>query len=343
MTLFYVTLLILTTLIWGYIFYKKDYHPQPLKVIVQSFVAGIFAMGPVFAYKYVYQHYLPMLSEYQVFRPLLDSALLSGISVFALNLASLSLLLFVLSGITSALLNFFNHSVLINLKNAIKSEPLGFTFVSLLIGVAIYLETMAQNIFSIPVIGTTLGTILFLAIIEEYIKHLMVRISDDKKLKDIDDAITLSIVVGLAFAFIETLMYSFIVGDMSLIIYRSMVSIPIHLIASGIFGYFYGLAHFSKPIVNLEGGEKTYRKKWLPRLLTLKRSTVYHEEKIIGGIFFATVFHAVMNIFFEFGLGFLAVPLIVLGVVMLFKMYKLGKSESLLIARFRKKLAKVRA
>lgn len=343
-TLFYVTLLILTTLIWGYIFYKKDYHPQPLKVVGQSFVAGIFAMIPVFAYKYVYQNFLPMLSEYQIFRPLLDSALLSGVGVFVLNLAALSLLLFALSGIVSVLLNFFSHSVLINLKSAIKDEPLGFTFVSLLLGVAIYLETLAQNIFNIPVIGTILGTILFLAIIEEYIKHLMVRIADDKKLKDIDDAITLSIVVGLAFAFIETLIYSLVVGDMSLIIYRAMISIPIHLIASGIFGYFYGLAHFAKPIVQLDGSEGSYSKRWLPRLLTLKRSTVYREEKIVEGTFFATIFHAIMNVLFEFGLGFLAVPLIVLGIVILFKMYKLGQHESWLIARLkRKRLDKVRA
>ena len=49
---------------------------------------------------------------------------------------------------------------------------------------------------------------------EEYAKQfekigaqLVVRATDDKKLADIDDAITLSIVVGLAFAFIETIIY----------------------------------------------------------------------------------------------------------------------------------------
>ncbi len=337
MSLFYITLLVLTTLIWGYIFYKKDYHPQPLKIIGQSFIMGLFAMIPVFGYKYVYQHYLPMLAEYQIFQPLLNSPILSGLGVFIFNLIILSLILLTFSGIVSILLNFFNHSVLINLKNAIKDEPFGFTFISVLIGILIFMQTTLQRFFSIPIVGTVLGTILFLAIIEEYIKHLMVRITDDKKLKDIDDAITLSIVVGLAFAFLETIIYSIAVGNISIIFYRTMISIPIHIVASGIFGYYYGLAHFAKPIVQLEGFDKTYKKKWLPKILSLKKSTLYHEEKMVEGIFFATLFHASMNLLFELSLGFLAVPFIVLGIIMIFHMYNYGQAEDKLISRFKRK------
>lgn len=330
-TLFYVTLLVFATSAWGYLFYKKDYHPQPRKVIAQSFMIGMFAMVPIFAYKTIYQNFLPALAEYRLFQPLFSSALLSGIAAFIINIAVLSLLLFALSGVTSLLISFFNHSTLINIKEALTKEPLGFTAVSILLGIAIYLETLAQNILGSPIIGTILGTVLFLAIIEEYIKHLMVRIADDKKIKNIDDAITLSIIVGLAFAFVETLIYSVLVGEMKIIFYRILISIPIHIIASGIFGYYYGLAHFSKPIVKLDGGEKTYGKNWLPKLLSLKRSTLYHEEKIIEGTFFATIFHAAMNLLFEFNLGYLAVPCISIGLVVLFRLYKLGKYESKLI------------
>lgn len=334
--LFYVTLLILTTLFWGVLFYKKDYHPQPLKVVGQSFVVGLFAMVPVFAYKAIYQNFLPMLSEYQIFRPLLDSPLLSGISIFTANLVILSLVLLALSGLISLLLNVFSHTILLNLKNALKDEPLGFVLVSLLLGMAIYLQTFAQNLLNTTVIGTVLGTILFLAIIEEYIKHLMVRITDDKKLRDIDDAITLSIIVGLAFAFLETIIYSFAVGDMRLIFYRIIVTIPIHLVASGIFGYYYGLAHFAKPIVKADGGEKTYHAKLFHKMLTLKRSTVYHEGKMVEGIFFATLFHAVANLLFELGIGFLSVPLIVVGMAVIFQFYKKGQVKDKKIAHLKK-------
>ncbi len=336
MVLLYATLLILTTLAWGYLFYKKDYHPQPLRVVAQSFIVGLFAMAPVFGYRYLYQHFLPALSGYAIFRPLAESAFLSGVLVFTGNLVLLSLILFILSGLVSLILNVFSHNVFINLKNALKDEPLGFVAVSLMIGAVIYMQTLFQEWVGHPVIGTALGTILFLAIIEEYIKHLVVRITDDKKLKDIDDAITLSIVVGLAFAFIENIIYSLMAGDMGLIFYRTMVTIPIHLVASGIFGYYYGLAHFAKPIVKLEGGDKTLRGRWLPKLLTLKKSTVYREEKIIEGIFFATAFHAGVNLLFEFTLGFLAVPLIIAGIVVIFRLYKLGQKEDRLIAKSRK-------
>ncbi len=339
-TAFYVTLLIITTLLWGYIFYKKDYHPQPLKVIAQSFSVGLFAMAPIFGYKYLYQNFLPMLSEYKIFSPILGSALLSGFFIFISNLILLSLILLVLSGAVAIVLSFFNHATLINFKNALRDDPLGFTVVSILLGIVIYLETLAENILNLPVIGTILGSILFLAIIEEYIKHLIVYITDDKKIKGIDDAITLSIVVGLAFAFIENIIYSLVAGDIGIIFYRSMVSIPIHLVASGIFGYYYGLAHFAKPITKLEGGDKTYRGKLLPKLLTLKRSTVYREEKIIEGIFFATLFHAFMNLLFEFSLGFLAVPFIVIGIAIIFHLYKVGHIEDMLIIRLKRKLLK---
>lgn len=335
-TVFYVTLLAITTLIWGYVFYKKDYHPQPLKIIIKSFIVGLFAMVPIFAYKYLYSNFLPELAEYQIFRPILDSPFMTGLSVFILNLAFLSLILFALSGLMSLILNAFSHSVFINLKNALRDEPLGFTAVSVLLGIAIFIQAFAQKIFSTQIIGTVLGSILFLAIIEEYIKHLIVRLTDDKKIKDIDDAITLSIVVGLAFAFVETIFYGILSGDISLIFYRVIVSIPIHVVSSGIFGYYYGLSHFAKPIAEIEGGDKTYRKKWLPSLLTLKKSTLYHEEKIVEGIFFATLFHASINLLFEFNLGFLAVPFIVLGVVLIFRFYKLGHAEDILINKLRR-------
>ncbi len=348
MSVFYVTLLVLTTLIWGVVFYKKDYHPQPLKVVLQSFGVGLFSMVPVFAYKYAYQHLLPELSEFRIFRPLLDSPLLSGILVFALNLVALSLLIFLLGGLISLALNFFNHASLTNLKNALKQEPLGFTVVSLLLGAVIFIQRWIQDVWGSPLLATVLGSILFLAIIEEYVKHLMVRVTDDKRLKDVDDAITLSIVVGLAFAFIETLVYGITTGDLKIVFFRTMVSLPVHVVASGIFGYYYGLAHFAKPLVEQEeGGEKTYHthlmgvasRGWLHRAMTLKKSTLYSEKRIIEGFLFATLFHALANVLFELSLGVLAVPLIVFGVWLILRLYKISLREERLIMRWQHKKA----
>jgi len=324
------------------VFYKKDYHPQPLKVILQSFVVGLFAMIPVFAYRYIYQHFLPALSEFRIFEPLLKSSIFSGLFVFLFNLGVLSVVLLLLSGVVSLILNFFSHAILINFKSAIKDEPFGFIAVSLLLGIAVSLQNFVQNIFDVSVIGTALGTVLFLAVIEEYVKHLIVRITDDKKIRDIDDAITLSVVVGLAFAFVETIIYSLISGSIGLIFYRAMISIPIHLVASGIFGYYYGLAHFAKPILEFDKHKRSPLRKWFSTIFTLKKFAVFREEKMVEGMFFATLFHAGMNLLFEFKLGFLSVPLLICGIVILFRFYKLGKAESLLISRLRKKIKHLR-
>jgi RsiW-degrading membrane proteinase PrsW (M82 family) len=325
----YVTLLAVATLIWGYIFYKKDYHPRPLKVLAQVFIIGFFAMVPVFAYKYIYQNFLPELAEYRIFKSLVNSFILNGLFYFLANLIILSAILFIISGMITGILTFFRHEIFVNIKKSIKDEGLGFIAVSVIIGLLVCIESLSEKIFGAPVINTAIGSILFLSIIEEYIKHLIVRFTDDKKLKDIDDAITLSIMVGLSFSLIETFIYAYAGGGMSLIIYRALLSMPVHIVASGIFGYYYGLAHFAKPMVRAAGGEKTYKLnlKWLHRILSFRKSTVYEEEKITEGLFFAALFHAMCNGLFELNLAFAVVPILMIGLFALSHLYK--KSHTL--------------
>jgi len=323
--LLYVIFLVVATFLWGGLFYKKDYHPQPKKVIFLTFVVGLFAMVPLFAYKYIYQNFLPAMSEYEIFKPLFSSAVLSGLFFFVANLTLLAIILFVVSGVLSLTLVGFRHPVLQNIKKSLKEEPMGFVTISVIVGIVIYLESVFEKFFSVPIVHTILGTILFLTIIEEYIKHLIVRFVDDKKLKNIDDAITLSIVVGLAFAFLESIIYAVSAMDFSIVFYRVFISIPIHIVASGIFGYYYGLAHFSKPITKNTGGDRGT--KWLHKILTLKKDVAYSEEKIVEGLFFATLFHAINNILLEINLAFITIPIIVFGLMTIFNLYQLGENE----------------
>jgi fatty acid desaturase len=71
----------------------------------------------------------------------------------------------------------------------------------------------------------------------------------------------------------------------------------------------------------------------LHRILTLKRSTLYSEEKLIEGFLFATTFHALANVLFELSLGIIAVPLIVFGVWLVTRLYKTGQREDQRIVR----------
>jgi len=326
-SLLYVTILAGATLFWGYIFYKKDYHPQPIKVLLQIFGIGLFAMLPVFAYKYIYQNYLPIISEFEIFRPLLDHGLLTGFTLFLFNLILLTIILLTVTGLMTVIFTLFRKDTALNIRSALKKiDELELIPVSVMIGLLIYLEKISEGIFNVPIVQGVIGSILFLTIIEEYIKHLIVRFVDDKKLRDIDDAITLSVMVGLAFATSETLIYAISAGDLSLIIYRSFLTLPIHLVASGIFGYYYGLAHFAKPITAVTGGDQTYKVPTglIGKVFKFKRSQLYEEEKMSKGLLLATLFHGTANILFELNLAFIVVPIIVLGLVLLSYMYKEG-------------------
>lgn len=283
-------------------------------------------MLPIFGYRWLYEHYLPTLAEYEIFRPLFTHPLLIGLGYFIFNLASLYLVLFALSGGLTLALTLFQSETLRNVKKAMQEESLDFIAVSMMIGVLLYLETVFQEITGVKIIQTALGTILFLAVIEEYIKHLVVRMTDDKKLKDIDDAITMSVMVGLAFAFIETVIYAMSAGEWNLVVYRIFLSLPVHMIASGIFGYYYGLAHFAKPIVAIHPG-------WLPKILKCKRVALYAEGRMTEGLFFATVFHVIANVLFEISLAFLVVPFVVLGLMIINHLYRAGQAEWKLIRR----------
>ena len=110
-----------------------------------------------------------------------------------------------------------------------------------------------SNWVTIPV-GVVLA-FMFVGVLEEYMKHIVVKTTDQKHLSSIDDAIEFSIIAALGFAFVENMMYFFYIwnyqGFESLFIsfiFRSIFSTFAHILFSGIYGYFYGVAHFAKPI-----------------------------------------------------------------------------------------------
>ncbi|MBN1258160.1 PrsW family intramembrane metalloprotease [Candidatus Peregrinibacteria bacterium] len=322
-TLFYSIVLLFATFFWGYLFYKKDYHPQPFKVVAQIFGIGLFSMAPIFAYKAIYGNFLPGLAEYRLLEPFLKSAFLMGIATFLFNLVLLSAILFAGSALVACVLTFFKKDTFRNMLHAFREEELGFAAVGVMVALMAAAQSFAGKALGSVLLAGTLGSVMFLVVMEEYIKHLIVRFVDDKKLKDVDDAITLSIMVGLAFAVIETLMYAIQGGDFSVVLYRAMLSLPIHLVASGIFGYYYGLARFADPLTGKAGG-KLFLKTTsaLHFLLTFRRSTVYAEKKIVEGLALATLFHAACNVLFELNLAFLVVPIVIIGLVMVSFLYK---------------------
>ncbi len=281
-------------------------------------------MIPVFGYKYVYVNFLPQLSEIRILDPLLNSAILSGLFYFLLNMFIVVVLLTSITSLVSLVLTRFKHGTLENIEGTLRDDEFEYVTMSSMIAILIFAERLLEKFLDVSIIHTIVGVIMFLAIIEEYVKHLMVRFIDDKRIKDIDDAITLSIIVGLAFSFIETIIYAVTVGDMSLVLPRALLTMPVHVIASGIFGYYYGLSRFAEPILDAEHKNKRYRIKFkhLHTVLRMKKSDIYEEEKTAQGLVLATLFHTVANLLFEMNLAYITVPLIVGGMLVLSYFYK---------------------
>ncbi len=162
-----------------------------------------------------------------------------------------------------------------------------------------------ENIFTNVVLVTAL-TGLWVGFYEETSKLWIVKITGRHFFRNIDDAIQLSIVAALGFAFIENVLYFHSIWDNPAIeesmrwfyvTFRSLGSMFLHILASGIFGYYYGIATFAKPVLQdrLSEGKRFIFTKWIHRILHLKSETVFREEKIFEGLIIAAGLHATFD------------------------------------------------
>jgi len=174
-------------------------------------------------------------------------------------------------------------------------------------------------------------TFMIVGVIEEYMKHLSVRATDDDKFMNIDDAIEYSIIAALGFAFIENIMYFYFIwihqGVDALFIsfiFRSIFSTFAHILFSGIYGYFYGIAHFAKPI--LEESVITHKKFPLARILYkfAPRNAIklFSRNKMLQGLLSAVILHAFFNVMLEMNWTILMTPFLFIGYAVLNHLFK---------------------
>ena len=140
---------------------------------------------------------------------------------------------------------------------------------------------------------------------EETAKNWAMRLADSDFLRDIDDAIILGMVAGLGFAFIENVMYFYQIANNPSVgsqwgVYAAMrilLSNTLHVVASGIFGYFYGVAHFATEEYQqeLREGKKFFFTQAVHRVLHMKGETLFHEEKMMEGLLCAAGIHGVFD------------------------------------------------
>lgn len=176
----------------------------------------------------------------------------------------------------------------------------------------------------------TLFAFMFVGVIEEYMKHLVVKKTDEGFFRNIDDAIEFSILAALGFAFVENVLYFYFIwsyqGFQILLvsfIFRSIFSTFAHILFSGIYGYFYGIAYFADPIWSEEVRKKRHPLvNAIHAVFHFKRNRVFATEKVTEGLVLAVCLHAVFNIMLEMNLTFFMIPFLVFGYSFLDYLFK---------------------
>lgn len=189
-----------------------------------------------------------------------------------------------------------------------------------------------SSVITLPL--SVIITFMFVGVIEELMKLFSVKVADKNQIVNIDDSIELFIVAALGFSFTENILYFYNIwisqGPSSMLLpflFRSAFSTFAHLIFSGILGYYYGIAHFAKPILQKEIREK--RSLWtvtFHKILGVRKSKLFYQENLLEGLLISIGLHALFNIFLEMKLVFMIVPYVVFGYMAL--NYLLAKKEN---------------
>ncbi len=183
------------------------------------------------------------------------------------------------------------------------------------------------NITLIPM--QVLLTFMIVGVIEEVAKYLAVRNIHHKYMCSITDCMEFFIIAALGFAFTENIIYFFNIMSvrgveevMLPFIFRSLFSTFAHVMFSGILGYYYGLAHFAAPVLHERWNKKDWTWiRWIAKTIGIKTPVLFHHEKMIQGLLYAIVAHAIFNIMLEMNWTFLIIPYLTFGFFLLMALF----------------------
>lgn len=179
-------------------------------------------------------------------------------------------------------------------------------------------------------------------IVEEIVKQTILRLIDRKFLlvQTINDSIHYSLIGALGFAFAENIFYFSAIytqlGIQSLIIpylFRSIFTTAAHLIFSGFFGYYYGIAKFSINIVEQSRwtGKKQRFAQFLSSALQLPRLQAIKEMTILRGLGIAIILHTIFNFLLQLNQILPVVIFIILGFLLLLHQLRQKAGKLILI------------
>lgn len=310
---------------WYFLFRFQNRKALPQDIARDTFFIGIFSVIPLFVYQWVYQNYLPKLSTEYLGNLLASQGLAMSIGQMLLGFISLGVLFVLLIGGFTIFYSLFTKDSVRNTFKALVSEPLNFGATSIIFLFVLIFDILLRTFTPFYIPPGLIGTTFILAILEEYSKHLITRLFGDHKIKSVANAIELSIIVALSFAFLENIIYFTQAHTSSLkgvIIGRSIISMFGHIIFSAIFGYYYGISKFAKNVLHVTEVEKKALSfpKWIYRIFHFKTANTYKAQKIFEGLVLATLVHFCFNIFLEYNLFIGVIPILVGGGYLIYLM-----------------------
>jgi len=164
------------------------------------------------------------------------------------------------------------------------------------------------------VIVSTLLSFIFVGLIEEVSKYWVLSRSAKQLFSSVDDVLQLSIVVAIGFAFAENVInpvyftgfvQEFLfhgaapdpMGFLSNVMGRSVLTSMVHIVSTGVMGYFLGLAIFAGPyLAERHAKGKSYRiLAVLHGVLRLSEVSIFRVQMLATGLLSAVILHGLFN------------------------------------------------
>lgn len=184
-------------------------------------------------------------------------------------------------------------------------------------------QFVSGQVLGIGNLHSTLLTVflsfLIVGLIEEVSKYWVLKRSGQAVFTSIDDVLQLSIIVAIGFSFAENItnpgyfmgfVREYLInpaqpdvfGFLSNVVGRSIMTSMVHIVSTGVMGYFLGLAIFAGPYL-----EEEYKKgrthqivEWFHALLRLRSKSIFRIQMICTGLFLAILLHGLFNFLVTF-------------------------------------------
>jgi RsiW-degrading membrane proteinase PrsW (M82 family) len=163
----------------------------------------------------------------------------------------------------------------------------------------------------------TFFTFLGVGAMEEFLKFWLMRLISKNWFQSIDDVILLAIVSALGFAFLENLLYFSsnweklnVAGFFVFALMRVTVVTMVHMLCSGILGYYYGMAFFASPMLKIQYVKQKRHPviQFVKKIFHSRSSAIYYDEMYSIGLVLAMVTHAIYDFFFSIDFKILGIP-----------------------------------